>query len=94
MTLRMDLSGITLGLQGTSELVVASEQTAATSVGMTVAATAGVLSIDDQTVHFRVVARDDVEDTGSGTHTRVVVNIDRFDQSVNGKLAQQADRPT
>ena len=90
----MDLSGITLGLQGTSELVVASEQTAATSVGMTVAATAGVVSIDGQTVHFRVVARDDVEDTGSGTHTRVVVNIDRFDQSVNGKLAQQADRPT
>jgi predicted thioesterase len=59
---------------------------AATPVGMTLRATAEVTKIDGRNVSFRVEAFDDRERIGDGTHTRVVVNVERFDARIQKKL--------
>jgi predicted thioesterase len=60
---------------------------AATPVGMRVRATAEVVRVEGRTIHFRVRAEDERELIGEGTHERVVVNVDRFDQRVRDKAA-------
>ena len=62
--------------------------TAATPVGMRVRATAEVLRVEGRTIYFRVRAEDERELIGEGTHERVVVNVERFDQRVQAKLAK------
>lgn len=62
---------------------------AATPVGMRVTASAEVTAIDGRTITFKVEARDEKEPIGDGTHQRVVVNVDRFDQRVQRKLMPQ-----
>jgi fluoroacetyl-CoA thioesterase len=59
---------------------------AATPVGMRLRATAEVTRIDGRKIEFRVEAHDDKERVGDGTHVRVVVNVERFDQRVQRKL--------
>ena len=59
---------------------------AATPVGMTLRATAEVTKIDGRNITFRVEAFDDRERIGDGAHTRVVVNVDRFDARIQKKL--------
>ena len=59
---------------------------AATPVGMRVRATAEVLRVEGRTIYFRVRAEDERELIGEGTHERVVVNVERFDQRVQKKL--------
>ena len=63
---------------------------AATPVGMNLRATAVVTRVEGRTVEFRVEAFDDKERVGDGRHTRVVVNVERFDQRVQRKLADQS----
>jgi len=60
---------------------------AATPVGMRVRATAEVLKVEGRTVYFRVRAEDERELIGEGTHERVVVNVNRFDERVRKKAA-------
>ena len=60
---------------------------AATPVGMRVRATAEVVRVEGRTIHFRVRAEDERELIGEGTHERVVVNVERFDQRVQAKLS-------
>lgn len=60
---------------------------AATPVSMGLRATAVVTKVDGRTVDFRVEAFDDKERVGDGMHQRVVVNVARFDQRVQRKLA-------
>ena len=59
-------------------------------VGMTLRATAEVTKIDGRNVTFRVEAFDDKERVGDGTHTRVVVNVERFDARIQKKLKGDA----
>ena len=59
---------------------------AATPVGMRLRGTAEVTKIDGRNIEFRVEAHDDAERVGDGTHVRVVVNVERFDQRVQRKL--------
>jgi fluoroacetyl-CoA thioesterase len=61
---------------------------AATPVGMSLRASAVVIKIDGRTIKFRVEAFDDKERVGDGMHTRVVVNVERFDQRVQRKLSR------
>ncbi len=61
---------------------------AATPVGMRIRATAELVAIDGRTLEFRVEAHDAKEPIGGGTHRRVVVNVARFDQRVQRKLAK------
>jgi len=60
--------------------------TAATPVGLRVTATAEVVHVEGRTVTFRVEARDEIEPIGGGTHQRVVVSVERFDERVQRKL--------
>ncbi|MEA2981074.1 MAG: fluoroacetyl-CoA thioesterase [Alphaproteobacteria bacterium] len=60
---------------------------AATPVGMRVRATARLIAVDGRTLEFRVEAHDERDLIGDGTHTRLVVNVARFDQRVQAKLA-------
>src|SRR5580692_6503575 len=59
---------------------------AATPVGLRVTATAEVLRVEGRTITFRVEARDEIEVIGSGTHERVVVSVERFDERVQRKM--------
>ena len=58
---------------------------AATPVGMRVRATAEVVRVEGRTVYLKVAAHDERELIGEGTHERVVVNLERFDQRVQEK---------
>ena len=132
----VDLSRLTIGLEGTAEIVVGEEHTAprvgsgrvrvlatpvminvmeaaalaavehllpdghqslgirldvghyaATPVGMRLRATARLTGVEGRTLAFRVEAFDERERVGDGTHERVVVNVTRFDERVQRKLA-------
>ena len=61
---------------------------AATPVGMRVRATAEVVRVEGRTIYFRVRAEDERELIGEGTHERVVVNVERFDERVNRKAVK------
>jgi predicted thioesterase len=61
---------------------------AATPVGMRVRATAEVVKVEGRTVYFHVRAEDERELIGEGTHERVVVNVNRFDERVRKKIAR------
>jgi predicted thioesterase len=60
---------------------------AATPVGMRVVAEARITRIEKRTVFFEVSAKDERELIGDGTHERVVVNVEKFDQRVARKNA-------
>lgn len=59
---------------------------AATPVGLRVAAAAEVTAVDGRTITFRVEARDEREAIGEGMHSRVVVNVGRFDERAQRKV--------
>lgn len=51
---------------------------AATPIGRVVTASAKVLSVNGRSVTFAVEAHDGIEPIGEGTHTRAIVDLDRF----------------
>jgi predicted thioesterase len=55
---------------------------------MRVSAEAELIKIEGRLLSFRVSAADAIELIGDGTHERVVVTLDRFDQRVQKKVAQ------
>jgi predicted thioesterase len=59
---------------------------AATPVGMRIVATARLTGVEGRRLRFEVEARDEKETIGGGTHERVVVNVERFDERVQKKL--------
>src|SRR5215212_6817029 len=61
---------------------------AATPVGMRMIARAEVVGIEGRTIRFRLHAQDEREPIGNGTHERIVINVARFDQRVQDKLAK------
>ena len=65
---------------------------AATPVGLRVTATAEVIGVEGRTIKFRVEAHDEVETIGGGTHERVVVSIERFDERVQRKVQGEISR--
>jgi fluoroacetyl-CoA thioesterase len=59
--------------------------TAATPVGGLVSATARVTAVNGREIVFTVEARDDLDVIGGGEHTRVIVNVDKFEARVRRK---------
>jgi fluoroacetyl-CoA thioesterase len=59
---------------------------AATPLGLRVIATAEVTKVEGRSISFRVEAHDEREHIGGGTHERVVVSVERFDERVQRKL--------
>ncbi len=52
--------------------------TAATPIGMKVFTTATVTEVDGRKVEFKVESRDEKGPVGSGTHTRFVIDVEKF----------------
>jgi len=65
---------------------------AATPVGLRVTATAEVVGLEGRIIKFRVEARDEVETIGGGSHERVVVSVERFDERVQRKVRGETAR--
>ena len=61
---------------------------AATPTGLTVTATAEVISVDDHTVTFAVEAHDGVEKIGEVSHVRSPVHLKRFVARAKTKAIQ------
>lgn len=51
---------------------------AATPIGMTVSAIATVTAVDRKRVDFEVVVSDDAGEVGRGTHTRFIIDKEKF----------------
>ncbi len=58
---------------------------AATPVGMRVTARAELVAVDGRRLTFKVEAHDEQEKIGEGTHTRAIINLDRFMARVHEK---------
>ena len=58
---------------------------AATPVGHDVCATAEVIDVEGKRVDFKVSASDGIEEIGSGTHQRIVIDL----RSFNERLAKK-----
>ena len=58
---------------------------AATPEGHRVTSEAEVTSVDGHKIQFKVSARDEMEEIGSGTHERVVVDLGRFNKRLAAK---------
>ncbi|MCX7135296.1 MAG: thioesterase family protein [Proteobacteria bacterium] len=61
--------------------------TAATPVGMRVRAYAEVTKVEKRTLTFNVYAEDEKERIGGGVHERIIINLERFDQRMQEKIA-------
>jgi fluoroacetyl-CoA thioesterase len=61
---------------------------AATPAGHTIRAEAEVIKTEGKRIEFKVSARDETEEIGSGTHQRTVINL----QSFNERLAKKSKR--
>lgn len=62
---------------------------AATPVGMRLTATAELVAVEGRQLTFRVRAEDEVDVVSEGTHSRVVVDVARFDQRVRQKAQKR-----
>ena len=62
--------------------------TAATPVGMEVTAAAEITAVEGRKISFRVAARDEVGEIGSGTHERFIVFKDKFQAKTDAKIAK------
>ncbi len=60
---------------------------AATPIGMRVRARAELTRVEGRRLFFKVEAWDEVEKIGEGTHTRMVVDTDRFNTRFNAKAS-------
>ena len=58
---------------------------AATPVGHQVTATAEVTKVDGRRIEFTVSARDEIEEFGTGSHERMVVDMARLDKKLAAK---------
>ncbi len=68
---------------------------APTPLGFTVTATATLKAVEGRKLSFDVVASDGIDQIGSGSHTRVVVDTARFMARLTAKSLQQPDnRPS
>jgi fluoroacetyl-CoA thioesterase len=68
--------------------------TAATLLGQTVTATATVTEVDRRRVAFSITVRDDLEEIGSGTHERFIIDVPGFEERLSQKSAQLSGQPS
>lgn len=64
---------------------------AATPVGMQVTARAELVAVDGRKLTFKVEAHDEREKIGEGSHSRAVINLDRFMARVQEKARTKGD---
>jgi len=61
---------------------------AATPVGLRVRAHAELVKVEGRTLTFTIRAVDEREAIGEGVHERLIINVERFDQRMQKKLAR------
>ena len=61
---------------------------AATPVGMSVTAAAEITAVEGRKITFKVTARDEAGEIGSGTHERFIVYKEKFQSKADAKSAQ------
>lgn len=61
---------------------------AATPIGMEVSATVRCLEVDGKRTVWEIVARDEVDVIGRGTHERFLINSEKFIQRLNAKASK------
>lgn len=61
---------------------------AATPIGLRVSAYAELVKVEGRTLTFRIHAEDEREKIGEGTHERLIINVERFDQRMQKKLGK------
>src|SRR5260370_23872802 len=66
---------------------------AATPVGHEVRATAEVVNVEGKRIDFKVSASDGIEEIGSGTHERIVIDLRSFNERLAKKVLQGQVRP-
>jgi fluoroacetyl-CoA thioesterase len=71
---------------------VAVKHLAPTLPGMTVEITARVAAVEGRKVTFDVVAKDELDEVGRGTHTRFVVDVAKTIQRLKAKAAKLSDQ--
>ena len=71
---------------------VAVRHLAPTLPGMTVEITARVTAVEGRKVAFEVVAKDELDEIGRGTHTRFVVDVEKTIQRLKAKAAKLGDQ--
>ena len=59
-------------------VAISAHHTAPTPIGLTVRVTATLAEVQGRRLKFDIVAHDDVEQIGYGTHERVLVDAERF----------------
>ena len=69
---------------------VAIKHLAPTLLGMTVEITATVAAVEGRRVVFEVSAKDDIEQIGTGTHGRFVVDVNKTVERLKAKAAKLA----
>ena len=69
---------------------IAVRHTAPTLPGMVVDITATVTAVEGRRVIFDVVAKDELEPIGGGTHTRFIVDVAKTYQRLKAKAAKRA----
>ncbi len=60
---------------------------AATPVGMKVRAHAELVKVEGRTLTFSLRAEDEREAIGEGTHERIIIDVARFDERMQRKIA-------
>ena len=60
---------------------------APTPPGLTVTVRARVVSIDGKRLTWHVVAHDGIDEIGRGSHTRALIDLDRFNRRLRKKIA-------
>ena len=65
---------------------IAVSHTAATPLGLTVALTATVTSVDGPMIQFEISGHDGLDDIGKGTHGRFVTQVAKLAQRVRAKV--------
>ena len=71
---------------------VAVKHLAPTLPGMTVEITARVAAVEGRKVTFDVVAKDELDEVGRGTHTRFVVDVAKTIQRLKAKAAKRVTK--
>lgn len=69
---------------------ITKRHTAPTLPGMAVEITATVMAVEGRKVTFDVVAKDELEPIGTGTHTRFVVDVAKTYERLKTKAAKRA----
>lgn len=67
--------------------------TAATPVGMRVQAHAELLRVEGRKLTFRLHAEDEGEPIAEGTHERLIISVERFDQRMQKKMELRSAKP-